>query len=208
MLMILKSMAKAVSYLFHPLVMTTLGMLVLFYSGTSLSVLQPEVKRLSLIVTALFTFVFPASMIIILYLARVIHNVELNERRERVLPMALTIILYLFTFFVMRGIPQLTGGHIVFLFCPPVALFLALVVNNFMKPSIHMTGFGVLTGTILVVILVYGADLQSLFILTVLAGGVVGSARLGLGIHRPREIFAGFMIGLIATIGVMAVYIL
>jgi hypothetical protein len=208
MLMILKSLAKAVSYLFHPLVMTTLGMLVLFYSGTSLSVLQPEVKRLSLIVTALFTFVFPASMIIILYLARVIHNIELNERRERVLPMALTIILYLFTFFVMRGIPQLTGGHIVFLFCPPLALFLALVVNHFMKPSIHMAGIGVLTGTILVVIVIYGAALQTLFILTVLSGGVIGSARLVLGLHRPREIFAGFMIGFVATLGVMAVYIL
>jgi hypothetical protein len=206
--MTLKTLAKIVSYLFHPLVMTTLGMLVLLHSGTSLSVLQPEVKRLTIIVTALFTFVFPASMMIILYLTRVIRNIELNERRDRVLPMALTIIFYLFTFFVMRGIPQLTGGHIVFLFCPPVALFLALVVNHFMKPSIHMAGIGVLTGTILVVILIYGAALQALFIVTVLAGGLVGSARLGLGLHRPGEIFAGFMIGFLSTLGVMAVYIL
>lgn len=202
-----KSVSKIVSYLFHPLVMTTLGMLVLFNSGTSLSVLQPEVKRLSLIVTALFTFVFPASMIIILYLTRVIHNIDLNERKERVLPMAVTIVIYLFTFFVMRGIPQLTGGHIVFLFCPPVALFLALAVNNFMKPSIHMVGIGLLVGILLVVGLVYGAAIEYLFIVTVLVGGLVGSARLRLGIHRPIEIFTGFMIGLVATLGIMAVYI-
>lgn len=202
-----KSVSKIVSYLFHPLVMTTLGMLVLFNSGTSLSVLQPEVKRLSLIVTALFTFVFPASMIIILYLTRVIHNIDLNERKERVLPIALTIILYLFTFFVMRGIPQLTGGHIVFLFCPPVALFIALVVNNFMKPSVHMVGIGVMVGILLVVALVYGAAIQYLFIVAVLAGGLIGSARLSLGIHRPIEIFVGFMIGLVATLGIMAVFI-
>lgn len=200
-------MAKTVSYLFHPLVITTLGMLVLLNSGTSLSVLQPEVKRLSIIITALFTFVFPASLIIILYITRVIHNIELNERRERVLPMALIMILYLFTFFVIRGIPQLTGGHIVFLFCPTAALFFALVVNNFMKPSIHMVGIGVMVGTILVVVLIYGAALQYLFIAAVLAGGLVGSARLILGLHQPREIFAGFMIGLVATLGVMAVYI-
>jgi len=203
----LKSVAKTVSYLFHPLVMTTLGMLVLLNSGTSLSVLQPEVKRLSIIITALFTFVFPASLIIILYLTRVIHHIELDERRERVLPMALTMILYLFTFFVMRGIPQLTGGHIVFLFCPAAALFIALVVNNFMKPSIHMVGIGLMVGTILVVVLIYGAALQYLFIAAVLAGGLVGSARLRLGLHRPLEIFAGFMIGLVTTLGVMAFYI-
>ncbi|MDF1571732.1 MAG: hypothetical protein P1P82_08975 [Bacteroidales bacterium] len=205
--MMVKSVAKTVSYLFHPLVMTTLGMLVLLNSGTSLSVLQPEVKRLSIIITALFTFVFPASLIIILYITRVIHNIELNERRERVLPMALTMILYVFTFFVMRGIPQLTGGHIVFLFCPTAALFFALVVNHFMKPSIHMVGIGVMVGTILVVVLIYGAALQYLFIATVLVGGLVGSARLRLGLHQPREIFAGFMIGFLATLGVMAVYI-
>lgn len=200
-------MSKIVSYLFHPLVMTTLGMLVLFNSGTSLSVLQPEVKRLSLIVTALFTFVFPASMIIILYITRVIHNIDLYERKERVLPIALTIVLYLFTFFVMRGIPQLTGGHIVFLFCPPAALFIALAVNNFMKPSIHMVGIGVMIGILLVLGLVYGAAVEYLFIAAVLAGGLVGSARLRLGIHRPIEIFAGFMIGLVATLGIMAFYI-
>mgnify|MGYP006284562575 CR=1 FL=1 len=202
-----KSVAKSISYLFHPLVMTTLGMLILFNSGTSLAVLQPEVKRLSLIVTALFTFVFPASMMIILYLTGVIQNIELHERKERVLPMALTIILYLFTFFVMRGIPQLTGGHIVFLFCPPVALFIALVVNNFMKPSIHMLGIGVLTGILLVLALIYGAAIQYLFIITLLVGGLVGAARLKLGMHRPREIYTGFMIGLVATLGIMAVYI-
>lgn len=202
-----KSASRIVSYLFHPLVITTLGMLFLFNSGTSLSVLQPEVKRISLIVTALFTFVFPASMIIILYLTKVIHTIDLYERKERILPMALAIVLYLFTFFVMRGIPQLTGGHIVFLFCPPVALFVALVVNNFMKPSIHMVGIGILAGILLVVGLVYGASVQYLFIAVVLAGGLVGSARLRLGIHRPVEILIGFMIGLVATIGIMAVYI-
>ena len=202
-----KSVAKTISYLFHPLVMTTLGMLILFNSGTSLAVLQPEVKRLSLIVTALFTFVFPASMLIILYLTGVIHNIELHERKERVLPIALTIILYLFTFFVMRGIPQLTGGHIVFLFCPPAALFISLVFNNFMKPSIHMLGIGVLVGILLVLALIYGAAIQYLFIITVLVGGLVGSARLKLGMHHPKEIFTGFMIGLVATLGVMAVYI-
>lgn len=202
-----KSVSKIVSYLFHPLVITTLGMLVLFNSGTSLSVLQPEVKRISLIVTALFTFVFPASMIIILYLTRVIQNIDLNERKERILPLALTIILYLFAFFIIRGIPQLSGGHIVFLFCPSAALFLALVVNNFLKPSIHMAGIGVLVGIILVVVLVYGAPMQYLFIVAVLVGGLVGSARLRLGMHQPIEIFVGFMIGLVATLGIMAVYI-
>ncbi len=203
-----KNLAKIISYIFHPLLMTSLGMFILFNSATSLSVLQPEVKRISMIVTILFTFVFPASMIIMLYLTRVINSIELQERKERTLPIALTLIMYLFTFFIMKGIPQLTGGHIVFLFCPPAALFIALVINNFIKPSIHMLGIGILIGALLILIVFYGADIQFLFIGAVLAGGTLGTARLVLNLHTPLEIFSGFTSGFLVTILVMALYIL
>ena len=135
-----KTLAKLLSNLFHPLIMTTLGILILFNSGTSLSVIQPEVKRISLIVTGLFTVVFPVLMIILLKLTKVISDIRLHDQKERVLPLSLAIIMYMFTFFVMRGIPQLSGGHIIFLFCSPAVLFVALVLNNFMKVCIHMLG--------------------------------------------------------------------
>jgi len=203
-----RSLAKLLSYLFHPLVITTAGMMILFHSGTSLSVLQPEVKRLTLIITALFTFVFPAAMIIMLYVTKVIDNIDLSERRERILPISLTIILYLFTFFIMREIPQLTRGHMVFLFCPPAALFVLLLFNNFMKPSIHMAAMGVLLGIILIVIIFYGALIQWMFILAVIVTGLVGSARLILKIHSPREIVTGFMTGFLVTLLIMTIYII
>lgn len=203
-----KNIARIFSYVLHPLIMTSLGMLILFHSGTSLSVLQPEVKRIALIVTALFTFVFPASMIIMLFLTKVISNIELQERKERILPVALAILMYMFTFFIMKGIPQLSGGHIVFLFCPPAALFITLVLNNFFKPSIHMLGIGMLCGTILILIIFYGASLQGLFILAVLASGVLGTSRLILQFHKPLEVLSGFATGFLVTLIIMSVYIL
>ncbi len=203
-----RSIARIVSYLFHPLLITSIGMLILFNSGTSLSVLQPEVKRLSLIIITLFTFVFPAAMIIMLHITKVIESIELSKRRERILPVSLTIVLYLFTFFIMRGIPQLNGGHIVFLFCPPAVLFLILLVNNFIKPSIHMAALGMLLGLLLILIFFYGAAVQLLFIIGVLAAGLVGSARLILKLHTPREVFTGFMTGLLVTIVALTIYII
>ncbi|MEX0986883.1 MAG: hypothetical protein WD052_05345 [Bacteroidales bacterium] len=203
-----KILAKTFSYLFHPLLITSLGMLVLFNSGTSLSVLQFEVKKVALIVTMLFTLVFPLLMIIILYLTRMIHNITLKEREERTLPLALTIILYLFTFFIMRGIPQLTGTHIVFLFCPPAALFATLVINRYMKPSIHMLGIGILLGELLVLILLYGAALHLFFITAILIGGILGSSRLILQADKPGEILAGFSTGFLVTVIIMTSYAL
>jgi hypothetical protein len=203
-----KAIARAGSYVFHPLIMTTLGMLVMLNSGTSLSVLQPEVKRVTFILTALFTFVFPAGMIIFMFMAKVLPNIDLYGRKERTLPLALSIVLYLFTFLVMRGIPQLTVGHIVFLFCPPTALFICLILNNFMKPSVYMLGIGLLNGILLVLVLFFGASLQWIFILSILVAGGLGSARMILNQHRPGEILAGYLTGLLVTTGVMMIYLL
>lgn len=203
-----KTLAKLFSFLFHPLIMTTLGMLILFNSGTSLSVIQPEVKRISLFVMGLFTLVFPSTMIFILYLTKVISDIRLTDRKERVLPLSLAIIMYMFTFFVMRGIPQLSGGHIVYLFCPPAALFVALVLNNFMKPSIHMLAIGVLVGILLVLILFYGAQLQLVFIVTIITSGILGTARLVLKAHTIAEVAVGFGAGFLVSGIIMILFIL
>jgi hypothetical protein len=203
-----KGLAKFFSYLFHPLAMTPLAVLILLHSGTSLSVLQPDVKRVMLIITVLFTFVFPASIIIILYITKVIDNAELQERKERVLPMAFTIIMHLFAFFVMRSIPQLSQGHVVFFMCSPAALIVVLFFNRFMKPSVHMLGIGMLLGIILVLITIYGAGLQGVFILTVLAGGILGTSRLVLSLHTPGEVLVGFSIGFFVSIIVMLLHVM
>ncbi|MDA3822466.1 MAG: hypothetical protein PF450_07665 [Bacteroidales bacterium] len=204
----LKLFAKLFSFLFHPLIMTSIGMLILFNSGTSLSVIQPEVKRIALVVTLLFTLVFPASMILVLYLTRVISDIGLHSQKERVLPMALAIVMYMFTFFMVRGIAQLAGGHIVYLFCPPVALFLALILNNFMKPSIHMLGIGTVIGTMLAIIFLYGAQIQGMFILLVIAAGILGTSRLVLKANTPKEVFLGFSAGFLVSLSIMTIYIL
>ncbi len=202
-----KTLARTLSFLFHPLIMTSVGMFIIFHSGTSLAVLQSEVKRVSIIVTVLFTFVFPASMIIILYIARVIVTADLQERKERIIPMALSIVLYLFSYFVIKSVPQLSTGHVVFLLCPPTALFIAMIINWFMKPSIHMLGIGMLLGLLLVLILIYGAPLQLIFIATILITGVLGTSRLVLKIHGPNGILAGFIIGFLSTVMIMTLYV-
>lgn len=201
-----RTLARVISILFHPLIMTTLGMLIIFNSGTAFSAVQPEVKRVSLVVMALFTSVFPAALIIILYLTGAIKDVELTSRKERLLPVSLTIILYMFTFFVVRSIPQLTSGHVVFLFCPPVALFIALVLSNFMMPSIHMLGTGMLAGVVLSLMIYYGAQVQMIFLIIIMVSGFVGSARLILKIHTPLEVLAGFAAGFISSAGIMTIY--
>lgn len=202
-----KRLSVFISLLLHPLAITTIGMFILLNSGSSLSVLQPEIKRITLIITLLFTMVFPVSMIILLYLTGSIQNLDLRDSKERVLPMALTIVLYMFTFFLLRGIPQLSGGHIVYLFSPPAVLFVLLIINNFIKPSIHMAGMGMMLAILLVLILFYGTALDGLFMLFAFFAGLAGTARLILKVHDVRELLAGFFSGFLLTIAVFTIYL-
>jgi len=203
-----KILAKTFSGLFHPLIMTTLGLLILFNSGTSLAVVQPEVKRVSVIVVFLFTCIFPIGLMIMLYLTKMIKDFELSDKRERTLPITMTIILFLFTFFIMRGIPQLERGHISYILSASVGMLLILAINNYMKPSVHMLGLGGLLGMLLVIIVFYRAPLQSWFVITVLAAGIAGSARLILKLHTPKELLVGLLTGFLSTSVVMILFLI
>ncbi len=203
-----KLLAKIFSVLFHPLLMTTAGLLILFNSGTSLAVVQPEVKRISMIVVFLFTCVFPIGLFVMLYLTKMIKDFEISEKGERTLPIALTIVLLLFTFFVMRGIPQLERGHISFLLAPSVGMLLVLIINNYMKVSIHMLGIGGVLGMLLIVIVFYNAPLQTLFVLMILAAGITGTARLILKSHTPKELLVGLLTGFMTTAMIMIIFLI
>ena len=63
----MKIVARIVSTLFHPLLMPTLGLLLLLNSGTYLSLLDPAAKRAILFVMALGTLFFPLMMLPVLY---------------------------------------------------------------------------------------------------------------------------------------------
>lgn len=202
-----KLFAKIFSVLFHPLLMTTLGLLIIFNSGTSLSVVQPEVKRISIIVVFLFTCIFPIGLMVMLYLTKMIKDFELSEKKERTLPIALTIILLLFTFFVVRSIPQLERAHVSFLLSPVVGMLLILAINIYMKPSVHMLGLGGLLGMLLVIIVFFRAPLQILFVMVILASGITGSARLILKLHTPKELLVGLLTGFLATSVLMIAFL-
>ncbi len=201
-----KTIARIVSILFHPLFMTTIGLLIIFNSGTYLSVLSPQVKKVSMIATILFTVIFPASAIMILYLSKTIYDIELNERKERSIPFIISIVLYLFTFFLMREIRQLSAGHLVYFFCPPLIIFFLLILNNWSKPSVHMAAIGMLSGVLLMLIVLFNASLQGAFILSMIAAGLTGTARLILGKHFPLEILTGYLTGFLVAAVVIFFY--
>ena len=101
----MKVAARVINILFHPLLMPTLGLLLIFNSGTYLSLLDPAAKRAVLFVMALGTLFFPLMMIPVLYYRNLISSLQDASREERFLPYLIILILYVITFVYFVRLP-------------------------------------------------------------------------------------------------------
>ena len=195
----MKTASKVLSYLLHPLLMPAAGLFILFNSGTYLSYLPMEAKKIVFMIVILCTLIIPLTLIPFFLYQKYILNIEMEERRERVIPMISGLLLYVFCYFWLRRIPIPPVYH-AFMLGGVVAVLAAVIATWLWKISAHMIGMGGLTALVAYLIYSLKVDLQFYLILVILAAGLVGTARLMLNVHNPSQVFAGFVAGFL-TVG-------
>lgn len=190
--------AKIISYAFHPLLMSSFGVFVVFNSGHYLSVINPGIRNTIYSIYFILTFLLPALFIPILYFFGMISSLDMNKRRERLLPLLTVAIMYALGWYFMSRIAM-----------PPILLHIILaalitvisaaLITVFWKISLHSTGTGALLG--LVFFLANNKNLQVLFIgfLVILIAGAVGTARLYLKKHNSTQVYQGYALGFICV---------
>ena len=201
----MKNISTIISYLLHPLVMPTAGLLVLFNSSTYLSYLPFDAKKVIFLIVALCTIIIPLSLVPFFLYQKLILNVELKNRRERFIPMISTLLFFLFCYYLLRKIPVPPAYHS-FILGSSVAVFFTIITTFYWKISSHMIGIGGLTGLICFLIWSLRVDLQFFLILAIMAAGLVGFARLQLKAHNPAQVYAGFLTGFFSVSLTMLLY--
>jgi len=201
----MKKAAPVISYIFHPLIMPTLGLLLLLNSGTYISLLDPAAKGAILFVMALGTLIFPLLMIPILYYRKLVAKNQVVSREERLFPQLIILILYVITFVYFARLP-LSRMIQAYVLSAAITLFLVLILNLKFKVCLHTAALGGLTGLIIALIFLYETPMQGILMLTFLAGGITGSARLAMGKQRSGEIYAGYLLGFGVVLITLLVY--
>ncbi len=201
----MKKAAPVISILFHPLIMPTLGLLLLLNSGTYISLLDPSAKRAILFVMALGTLIFPLILFPILHYRNLVSNLQDAPKEERLIPQLIILILYIITFIYFARLPlsRVVHGYVL---SATITLFLVLILNLKIRVSFHTAAVGGLTGLIIALIFLYETPLQGILMLSLLAGGIVGTARLAMEEGRSGEIYAGYLIGFGIVLGTLLVY--
>ena len=180
-------LSRAVSVVLHPLVMPLYVILLLVAGPTQLSYFPASVKFYLLWVTVLYTAVIPLLSVGLLRSVGRISSLAIDDRRERILPLAIGIVCYLLCAATVARIPSamivrkfMLAGACCELFC--------LAVTFYWKISLHLAAQG--AAAALLVLLTFGnaGNLTGALAVAVLAAGALASARLWLGCHTIRRV--------------------
>ncbi len=194
----LKKLANVVSLIFHPLIMPTAGLLIVFSSGSYISLLPYEVKKIISVVVFINTLALPLLLLPIFQRLGVIQSFQMQDKRERVIPLAITAIPYLFSFYFLKRLP-IPEIIATFILGATIAIAIALLASIFWKISIHMVGIGGIFGLIFAYSLRFQVDVLIFLIVLAFISGLVAWARLELNFHKPSQVYVGFLTGCFAV---------
>lgn len=195
-----KTAAKIFSYVFHPLIIPTLGMMIIFNTNSYVNfAIAYELKKAVIVLVGLSTFIIPTLTTLLLQNRGYIKSVEMETTKERILPYGFTIIFYFFTIYMMlkAPIPPIIFN---FMIGALVSVILAFIINLRWKISAHMIGMGGLTGALIAISFLLSVNLIPFIALAILISGLVASSRLILNAHDPLQLVSGFFLGIFCQV--------
>ena len=139
------------------------------------------------------TFVVPA-LLISIFSFGMKKLVKTDGNEERYLPLAIAIIFYFLTYYLLNQV-QLSAVFNIFNLGATSLLVFCLLITLAWKISIYMAAAGAVFGALLGIAIIMDINIITILILAILYSGFVGYARIKLEKHSPAQIYAGFLLG-------------
>jgi hypothetical protein len=190
----LETPAKIIGIAFHPLLMPVYGMIIIFSAPTLYGYLPFNVKKLLLLIMLVNNVLLPFSLLPFFYQRKIITSWTLNERKERVIPMIITTILYGTTSYIVFKFP-IPLFFKSFIFSTAFLSLLVTLINFRWKISLHSAGAGALVGLVLTLSFKMLTPLDWYLISTIIAAGLVLASRMKLNLHNPQQVWIGLLTG-------------
>ena len=187
--------SKFVSFLFQPLLMPTLGFIILLQMPVYFAVVIPASAKWMLMGIVFFTtFVLPAAFIFFMIRRGMIGSLYIDSREERTVPYIITIVFFILTYYLLKRL-QLSHIYAFFMLNAILRVISVLLINMFWKISSHMAAIGALTGMTIGLSHFLGILFLGLILAALVLSGIVGFARLKLDAHTPAQVYGGFFLG-------------
>lgn len=201
-------LANLLSYVFHPLVLATYLVAVLFFfAPTLLQPISAESITAVLIMVFLLTFFIPVLSIAMLKITKSISSMKLENRRERVMPFFFIAIYYGLTTYLFTYKLRMSDVLIVIFGCIAVVILLVAIISLRHKISAHAAGSWGIAGFLMALNFKFpGNELLIPLTGSLVLAGAISSARLALNVHSPREVGNGAFLGFIISFGSIYIF--
>lgn len=192
--------SRIISGLAHPMLMPLYAIYLIFHSNTFLDFTPFTLVKAIYMIVFITTILLPISCLPLLKSYSLISSYSLTERKDRMIPLALAILSYSLGFYLLMKLPgtnifarlQLAGI---------ISLTLLLVISYWWKISLHMAGIGGLCALIFTFSIRFSTSLRTMFMMAILAAGLLAFSRLKLEVHKPTQIYVGFLLGFTVVCG-------
>ncbi len=190
-----EKIAKIVSIIFHPVILPSLGFLLLFSSGFYNSMLTTDARNYVLLVIFFSTATLPMLSVAMLALNPKF-DVLMPNSRDRIIPLLFAAVFYYIGFVLLSRI------HFIPLFklfmIASVLLIVALLLISFKwNISIHMAAIGAITATFFALSFRGGVNPIMANVVLVFISGLIGTARLIQNKNSLLQVAAGYVLGFI-----------
>ncbi len=185
--------ANFISTLFHPLFMPLYAILVLM--NMDFFAYPVLYKIVVSIIVCVFSCIIPALFLVVLYKLKYIDSLRIEKKEQRHTLYFITIISYLSCLYMLWRIN--INDWILCMFAGAIlSVILLSFINICWKISIHAAAAGSFIGGTFFTCYFLAINPIYFFLLVLLIGGLIGTARLQLKAHSLSQVFAGILLGI------------
>ncbi len=191
---------KVISTILHPIVIPTIG--VMLYFLLSPLTFNSNQKLIVLLLIFVFTYIVPLLVLVLLKKLDIIESFRLKKIKERRIPLLLMILIF---YALPNGLSYLRALQDISLLFYATALALStayiLLFIKF-KTSIHLLSLGISCGFFMLLTIIDNQSYLTVIIVNILLAGLLATARLKLKMHVNKEIYFGFLIGILSVFSI------
>ncbi len=191
--------SNLISWIFVPLLMPVYGIMLIF-SLSFLAYAPFHTKLVFTLIVFAANFIIPMLLVLLLKKMRLIEDIGLNGRKERLIPYIITIVCLGCTglFLYLKMAPLWVA---MFYFGGALAALINLIVNLWWKISAHAAGIAGVVA-MLIQVIKEGPSSEGMewwIVGAIIMAGLLGSARIWLGRHTLLQVLAGSAVGFLSV---------
>lgn len=190
----MRTFLKIVSYVFQPLVMPTVGVILLMQL-TLFQILGTPYRILAIVGTALFTGLLPALPILLMMRKGQVKDLFISRREERTMPYLFSLLAYVFWVIFLWRTLGFPFEFVAVAIGSVVSVALMVFINLKWKISAHAAGMGGFVGSIFAVSYLVQINPLVLIIVSLIISGLVAISRIYLKAHTLSQVIGGFGLG-------------